>query len=152
MATRLYTSTLSLFTLCGMAETEARFVARLANGHAQSVGIADVTLDDADAKSTSKGFVTSIKATHKRTLAKGQLLTLGEVAWLFAVQVNALNKAFPGTINALSIPTGLGKAFKEAVEREAAEKKEAEAKAAKAKEATPAESAPAEPEPAEASK
>jgi hypothetical protein len=138
-----------------MSETEARFVARLANGHAQSVGIADVTLDDADAKSTSKGFVTSIKATHKRTLAKGQLLTLGEVAWLFAVQVNALNKAFPGTINALSIPTGLGKAFKEAVEREAAEKKEAEEKAKAtleelAKEAK--ETAPTEPEPTEASK
>lgn len=146
MASKLFVSAKALLARLGMAELEAHYVARLANGHASDSGLTDVRLEDAGVKSSSKGFTSTVKASVKRDLKKGELLTNGEVAWMFVISMRDNDKAFPGCVRQLALPTGLvrdyrefeasadGKSIAEGILERLAKEEEAEAKA-KAEEA-----------------
>lgn len=135
MASKLFNSTKVLAISNGMTPSQAHYLARLASGHANEVGLGEVSIDDVGAKSTSKGFTTSVKSSVKRDLKKGELLTIGEVAFLFACDIRDLAKRWPSTLRTVSLPTGLTSAYVEAMRKEAeAATKEARAKDAKAPE------------------
>lgn len=129
MASKLFTSTKALAIANGMTPSQAHYLARMASGHANEVGLGEVSIDDVGAKSTSKGFTTTVKSAVKRDLKKGELLTVGEVAFLFACWLRDSVKAWPSVLRTVSLPTGLTSAYVEAIRKEA----EAATKAAKAK-------------------
>lgn len=133
MASKLFTSTKALAISNGMVPSQAHYLARMASGHANETGLGEVSIDDIGAKSTSKGFTTSVKSSVKRDLKKGELLTVGEVAFLFAVWLRDSAKAWPSVLRTVSLPTGLTSAYVESIRKEAeAATKEAKAKDAKA--------------------
>lgn len=129
MASKLFNSTKVLAIANGMTPSQAHYLARMASGHANEVGLGEVSIDDVGAKSTSKGFTTTVKSAVKRDLKKGELLTVGEVAFLFACWLRDSSKAWPSVLRTVSLPTGLTSAYVEAIRKEA----EAATKAAKAK-------------------
>lgn len=129
MASKLFNSTKVLAIANGMTPSQAHYLARMASGHANEVGLGEVSIDDVGAKSTSKGFTTTVKSAVKRDLKKGELLTVGEVAFLFACWLRDSSKAWPSVLRTVSLPTGLSSAYVESVRKEA----EAATKAAKAK-------------------
>lgn len=131
MASKLFNSTKALAIANGITPSQAHYVARMASGHANEVGLGEVSIDDVGAKSTSKGFTTTVKSAHKRDLRKGELLTVGEVAFLFACWLRDSSKAWPSVLRSVSLPTGLTAAYVEAIRKEAASLTE------KAKEANP---------------
>jgi hypothetical protein len=135
MASKLFNSTKVLAIANGMAPSQAHYLARMASGHANEVGLGEVSIEDVGAKSTSKGFTTSVKSSVKRDLKKGELLTVGEVAFLFACWIRDSGKAWPSVLRTVSLPTGLTSAYVEAIRKEAeAATKEAKAKDSKASE------------------
>jgi len=119
MASKLFISTKSLAIVNGMTTAQAHYLARMASGHANEVGLGEVSIEDIGAKSTSKGFTTTVKSAHKRDLKKGDLLTVGEVAFLFACWLRDSAKAWPSVLRTVSLPTGLSAAYVEAIRREA---------------------------------
>lgn len=131
MASKLFNSTKSLAIANGMTPAQAHYLGRMASGHANEVGLGEVSIDDIGAKSTGKGFTTTVKSAHKRDLKKGDLLTVGEVAFLFACWLRDSSKAWPSVLRTISLPTGLTAAYVEAIRKEAAALTE------KAKEANP---------------
>jgi hypothetical protein len=128
MATKLFTESVTFLTENGMAEREAKYLARVACGHASKVGLGEYGLAEISAKSSSKSFTTSAVSTVKRELKKGELLTVGEVGWLFLVQTKTFLKSWPGVLRELALPTGLLAAYAQAckVEDEAKAKEEKE--------------------------
>ena len=135
MASKLFSSTKVLAIGNGMTPAQAHYLARMASGHANEVGLGEVSIDDVGAKSTAKGFTTSVKSSVKRDLKKGELLMVGEVAFLFACFLRDAGKAWPSVLRAVSLPTGLTSAYVEAMRKEAeVATKEARAKDPKAHE------------------
>jgi hypothetical protein len=135
MASKLFSSTKALAISNGMVPAQAHYLARMASGHANETGLGEVSIDDIGAKSTSKGFTTSVKSSVKRDLKKGELLTIGEVAFLFAVWLRDSSKAWPSVMRCTSLPTGLTSAYVESIRKEVeAATKEAKAKDPKASE------------------
>ena len=133
MASRLFSSTKVLAIANGMTASQAHYLARMASGHANEVGLGEVSIDDVGAKSTGKGFTTTVKSSVKRDLKKGELLTVGEVAFMFACDIRDTAKKWPNTLRNVSLPTGLTSAYVESIRKEAeAATKEAKAKDAKA--------------------
>lgn len=133
MASKLFVSTKSLAIENGMVPAQAHYLARMASGHANEVGLGEVSINDVGAKSTSKGFTTSVKSSFKRDLRKGELLTVGEVAFLFACFLRDAGKTWPSVLRTVSLPTGMASAYVEAIRKEAeVATKEARAKDAKA--------------------
>ncbi len=119
MASKLFVSTKSLAIANGMVPSQAHYLARMASGHANEVGLGEASIQEVGAKSTSKGFTTSIKASVKRELKKGDLLTVGEIAFLFACFLRDAGKAWPSVLRVVSLPTGLTAAYVEAIRKEA---------------------------------
>jgi len=135
MASKLFNSTKALAIANGMSVAQAHYLARMASGHANEVGLGEVSIDDVGAKSTSKGFTTTVKSSVKRDLRKGELLTVGEVAFMFACWIRDSAKAWPSVLRTVSLPTGLTSAYVESIRKEAeAATKEAKAKDSKAPE------------------
>lgn len=124
MASKLFVSTKSLAIANGMTVAQAHYLGRMASGHATEAGLGEVSIDDIGAKSNSKSFTTSVKASVKRELKKGELLTVGEVAFWFACDIRDLAKKWPNTFRSVSLPTGLTAAYVESVRKEAAEKEQ----------------------------
>lgn len=121
MASKLFNSTKALAIANGMTPSQAHYLARMASGHATEVGLGEVSIDDVGAKSTSKGFTTTVKSAVKRDLKKGELLNVGEVAFLFACWLRDSAKAWPSVLRNVSLPTGLTSAYVEAIRKEAEE-------------------------------
>ena len=119
MASKLFVSTKSLAIANGMTVSQAHYLGRMASGHATESGMGEIGVDDIGAKSNSKTFTTTAKASHKRELKKGELLTVGEVAFLFVCHIRDTAKAWPNTLRSVSLPTGLIAAYVEAIRKEA---------------------------------
>jgi hypothetical protein len=135
MASKLFNTTKALAIANGMVPSQAHYLARMASGHANEVGLGEVSIEDVGAKSTSKGFTTSVKSSVKRDLKKGELLTVGEVAFLFACWIRDSGKAWPSVLRTVSLPTGLTAAYVESIRKEAeTATKESKAKDPKAPE------------------
>lgn len=133
MASKLFVSTKVLAIANGITPAQAHYLGRMTSGHANEVGLGEVSIDDIGAKSTSKGFTTTVKSSVKRDLKKGELLTVGEVAFMFACDIRDLSKRWPNTFRSVSLPTGLTSAYVESIRKEAeAATKEAKAKDPKA--------------------
>lgn len=135
MASKLFSSTKALAIGNGLIPAQAHFLARMAAGHANEVGLGEVSIEDVGAKSTSKGFTTSVKSSVKRDLKKGETLTIGEYSFLFACWLRDSGKAWPSVLRTVSLPTSLTSAYVESIRREAeAATKEARVKDPKASE------------------